>query len=651
MKKFKKLALSILSACCMCACVGGVAFAQNATQEVTADSVNLVNNGDFSDTVIGNADGAKTWQFTWSDVKYEQEYLVTPKDDPFAPGALRIHVPYPAVVEGTSVHDHTHIGTQVTLYPNTLYCLSVDIGIQDAVCRSDDGNCGFYTQLRTKSGASDTVVHLEMGYESAMVHHYDLADGEVKMSRFQRMFMLDNKNLTADNVYYLAFSIWAATGTMYVDNVSIKAVDESDDAVVLDSSFEADALYGSWNAGWRGEKASGVNQKSNDSHTGSGSLYMRNPRDIDPSTGEYINEHSNVASDVYLVAGQEYTISGWIKAGQDFFVIANQKDAGATLSVQDETTGAYIGYAGIHFFEGGIDLENPKEASLCEWRYYESSFTATTTGRHTIICSLWYVTGSAYFDDVKLTKRTMADDSVKLNFAGANLSLHDSIYIQYAVAVSNNVEHSDVKVLVWKNRPTDYSYGMQDATIDYDPDKVLQVGSNSYPTFAYTGISFKEITKDVYACVYVNIDGISYYSKPLKYSVLQYAYNKLGYTNATPTDSQHLKDTLNYMLKLGTAYQNYDNYEKQNLPTDKWTYVNLSHAVLPDGFSYGLYNKTADPNLEVGITLEAGYKVADAFKKYFRCDGNGDIAVGDDGSLPLIIPDTYVDFSNAFVKE
>jgi hypothetical protein len=67
----------------------------------------------------------------------------------------------------------------------------------------------------------------------------------------------------------------------------------------------------------------------------------------------------------------------------------------------------------------------------------------------------------------------------------------------------------------------------------------------------------------VYSVAYLDVEEERYYSEPVKYSVLDYAYIKLGYTG-TASDNQYLKDMLSSMLDYGADAQKYFNYNTDN---------------------------------------------------------------------------------------
>lgn len=171
----------------------------------------------------------------------------------------------------------------------------------------------------------------------------------------------------------------------------------------------------------------------------------------------------------------------------------------------------------------------------------------------------------------------------ELSIPYCNLSFRDSVCIKYAVK-SNT---ADVKVLIWTSSEKEYTVGTQDAEITeyYEED----IGGEPHKIFDYTELAAKQMTDVVYARAYSNMDGVDYYSEVNKYSILQYAYNKLGKT-AIASDDAELKEMLTNMLIYGASAQKYlDDYKIDRLATADWYQVKLTAGVLDDGSTHGLY--------------------------------------------------------------
>ena len=125
----------------------------------------------------------------------------------------------------------------------------------------------------------------------------------------------------------------------------------------------------------------------------------------------------------------------------------------------------------------------------------------------------------------------------EMNIAYCNLSFSDNIYIKYAV----KSDVADVKLLIWTSPESEYVIGTQDDEItEYYTENI---GGVPHMIFDYTKLAAKQMADVVYARAYTQVDGVDYYSSVNKYSILQYAYSKLGKTGTASTNAE-LKDML-----------------------------------------------------------------------------------------------------------
>lgn len=174
------------------------------------------------------------------------------------------------------------------------------------------------------------------------------------------------------------------------------------------------------------------------------------------------------------------------------------------------------------------------------------------------------------------------ESTPKLSIDFCNLSFRDSVCIKYAVASTVN----DVKVLIWDEPQVDYEVGTHDYELTSVGTEVI--GGNSYMIFDFTNLVAKQMADVVYARAYIEVEGIAYYSEINKYSILQYAYNKLGKTGTASSD-ENLKKMLNDMLTYGASAQQYFEYKVERLATDAFYQVKLTAGLLDDGCNHGLY--------------------------------------------------------------
>ncbi|MBQ7624793.1 MAG: C40 family peptidase [Clostridia bacterium] len=175
------------------------------------------------------------------------------------------------------------------------------------------------------------------------------------------------------------------------------------------------------------------------------------------------------------------------------------------------------------------------------------------------------------------------EETPSAEIVGYNLIVSDNVYISYGVRFENS-DGEACGLLVWSAYQDDYTY----ANADY---RLSSVGKNGdMQVFEFRNITVKQMTDDFYARAYVLKDGAYYYSQVKKYSILQYAYNKLGYTGVR-TENEDLVNYLNSMLKYGGRTQTYENYKTDRLASDRYYRINTPGGKLEDGFDHGLYKE------------------------------------------------------------
>ena len=177
-------------------------------------------------------------------------------------------------------------------------------------------------------------------------------------------------------------------------------------------------------------------------------------------------------------------------------------------------------------------------------------------------------------------------EAPKLKIAAKNLSFSDSVYIVYYVD-AQNASASDVKLLVWDTPQTEYT--VQNASTALPCLYTETISGKTYLRFEYRALAAKQMADTVYTRAYVSANGQSYYSDLTSYSILQYAYNKLGKTGSAPTTNENLKTLLTDMLSYGASAQRYFNYNTDRLATDTFYQINTVGSTLPDGTTSGLF--------------------------------------------------------------
>ncbi len=175
------------------------------------------------------------------------------------------------------------------------------------------------------------------------------------------------------------------------------------------------------------------------------------------------------------------------------------------------------------------------------------------------------------------------ETETELRIAYCNLSYKDNIYIKYAVKAENA---ENVKILIWTEPRTEYVFGTQDKILNQIYTE--NINGEDHLIFDYKELTAKQMADVVYARAYTEKDGIVYYSEVNKYSILQYAYNKLGKTGVA-TDDAKLKTLLENMLVYGASAQEYFEYHVERLVTKDYYQVKVNGGWLNDLCDHGLY--------------------------------------------------------------
>ena len=167
-----------------------------------------------------------------------------------------------------------------------------------------------------------------------------------------------------------------------------------------------------------------------------------------------------------------------------------------------------------------------------------------------------------------------------------NLSYADSTYILYAVSNDgfDRTAHK-IKMLVWEETQEEYVLGTETYIVTSNQSASIK-GKNCL-VFYSNGFAAKEMTKDIYARAYVEIDGEMYYSDLSKCSVLEYVYT-MRESGALTDKQQKLFDN---MLNYGAAAQEIFGWEIDRLANDTYYKINVINGILPDGFACGRYKK------------------------------------------------------------
>lgn len=187
---------------------------------------------------------------------------------------------------------------------------------------------------------------------------------------------------------------------------------------------------------------------------------------------------------------------------------------------------------------------------------------------------------------------TENESTPELDIYKHNLSFDDTIYLLYAVD-AQNVDKSDVELLLWTEPQSEYT--ADNAKIKLSSAGTTKIDEKTCLVFEYKDLAAKQMTDYVYARAHVEKGGKDYYSEVSKYSILTYAYTKLGKIDPDDaTNNEDLKALLTDMLGYGASAQKYFGYKTDTLATDEFYNVKVVGGTLSDGFSEGLYEKGSD---------------------------------------------------------
>ncbi len=174
-----------------------------------------------------------------------------------------------------------------------------------------------------------------------------------------------------------------------------------------------------------------------------------------------------------------------------------------------------------------------------------------------------------------------------------NLAFEDNTYLKYAVRFDgvseSDITANNIGMLYW----TDYEGEFVPGTEDYSSETTgyTTIDGVKHYVFEYTHLAAKQLTDYIYSVAYLEYNGETYYSAPVKYSALEYAYNRLGKTSEGTTNAE-LKSLLNNMLAYGASAQQYFDYKEDRLATADFYQITLVGGTLYDGFTSGLYLST-----------------------------------------------------------
>ena len=234
-----------------------------------------------------------------------------------------------------------------------------------------------------------------------------------------------------------------------------------------------------------------------------------------------------------------------------------------------------------------------------------------------------------------LNMQTVSADTYTLKLAGANIEINTDTSLMFAV--STDIAYENVQLLVWDEVPAEYTVESANAEMTLTNPETREINSTEYAVFKKPLLA-KQMTDTFYLCAYANVEGVEYYSEPIKYSILEYAYTKLGYTGEAATTTENLIPLIEAMLSYGAAAQTYANYKTDALAGKDFVYVEVANATFADGFNYGFY-KAGD---SIPVTINEGYKLS------VNADEGFDEI---DGIITLTVPNSKFIDDSSFVEE
>ena len=228
-----------------------------------------------------------------------------------------------------------------------------------------------------------------------------------------------------------------------------------------------------------------------------------------------------------------------------------------------------------------------------------------------------------------------ADNTPALEIKAYNLSYGNSVYISYAVDCENIPEGAKVELLVWDEPQEEYIKGTEFAS-SYTNGKTATVGGKECQVFVFNKIYARQMAEDFYAVAYVNTEDGEYYSAPTKYSVLQYVYNKLGYTG-TASDDEVYKELLAGTLEYGALAQKYFNPDDPRRANYDFYQITVTGGMLPDGFNKGLYLEGESVTLYAKEFDEHGME-------FLRWEAKDGTKLSENATFEIVVSDKNEDY-------
>lgn len=201
----------------------------------------------------------------------------------------------------------------------------------------------------------------------------------------------------------------------------------------------------------------------------------------------------------------------------------------------------------------------------------------------------------------------------RLEIKYKNFSYSDSTYVLFAVNCENfSASEHPVKMLFWEEPQITGGYLKDTEKYEAESKGTNKIGGVPHEIFYSDGIAPKNLIDRIYCRAYTEIDGVTYYSEPVKYSPILFLRNMA----LSPTQSEVNVNIANALLNYAACAQIKFDHQTDDLATDTHYYIELENAVLDDGFAYGLYKEN-----EV-LHLKAQIPEGESFAKWLDDEDN-----------------------------
>lgn len=223
-----------------------------------------------------------------------------------------------------------------------------------------------------------------------------------------------------------------------------------------------------------------------------------------------------------------------------------------------------------------------------------------------------------------------------LTIKSNTLELENAVFMNYKIDANGIEDESCVKLLVWESAPAEYTKESAEGELS----SIRTEEDTGYLVFQYDDLAAKDMTKFVYVCAYAEIDGIEIYSKPVKFSIVQYAYNMLNSDNVP----EYLEGILTNMLEYGAFSQLYFEHNTDFLATDEVAKIKVVNGTHADGFKTGYYKAGTSVTITAN-EAEEGY----VFSHWTNSAGE-EVGTETTLTIPECVTETYTAVYEEAVK-